>query len=141
MDKKLYRSMNNKIIGGVCGGIGGYLKIDATIIRLVWLFLLIAAGHFRGAFVILYIAAWIIMPARPAGEEEPAYTGARDKGVAILIGGGFVIYGMIKIAEKIFDKFDLDLILFGVSMWTLFWPAVFIVIGLCVIFLSGRKSK
>ena len=36
MDKKLYRSNINKMLCGVCGGIGEYFNIDPTIIRLIW---------------------------------------------------------------------------------------------------------
>ena len=36
MDRKLYRSNNNKMLCGVCGGLGEYLNIDPTIVRLIW---------------------------------------------------------------------------------------------------------
>ena len=36
MNKKLYRSKNDKKISGVCGGIAEYFGIDATIVRLLW---------------------------------------------------------------------------------------------------------
>ena len=36
MDKKLYRSNINKMLCGVCGGIGEYFNIDPTIVRLIW---------------------------------------------------------------------------------------------------------
>ena len=36
MNKKLYRNTQSKMIAGVCSGIGEYLNIDATIIRLIW---------------------------------------------------------------------------------------------------------
>lgn len=56
--KKLYRSKTNHIIGGVCGGIGEYLDVDPTVIRLIW-----AGGTFLyGAGLLAYIAAWIIIP-------------------------------------------------------------------------------
>lgn len=36
MNKKLYRSENNKMVAGVCGGIGEYFNVDPTLIRLAW---------------------------------------------------------------------------------------------------------
>lgn len=55
--KRLYRSNTNKVIAGVCGGIGEYFDIDPVIIRLIWiLFLFIGAGIFA------YIIAWIVIP-------------------------------------------------------------------------------
>jgi len=57
--KHLYRSDKNKVLGGVCGGLGEYLDIDPTVIRLVWvLFSLVSMG----IGILLYIMAWIIIP-------------------------------------------------------------------------------
>jgi phage shock protein C len=58
--KKLYRSKNNKILAGVCGGIGEYFNIDPTIIRLLWLLISITGGG-----LVAYIIAWIIIPQEP----------------------------------------------------------------------------
>lgn len=66
MDKKLYRSRQDQIIGGVCGGIAEYFGIDATLVRLAFvLFALI-----EGAGVIAYIIAWIIVPERPREDDR-----------------------------------------------------------------------
>lgn len=56
--KKLYRSRTNNIIGGVCGGIGKYLDIDTTIVRLLMFFLI----FFAGAGIFIYVIMWIIIP-------------------------------------------------------------------------------
>jgi phage shock protein PspC (stress-responsive transcriptional regulator) len=58
---KLYRSKKNRIIAGVCGGIGEYLKVDPTLIRLLWLLISIMGG----SGIIAYIIAWIIIPEEP----------------------------------------------------------------------------
>lgn len=63
MEKKLYRSNDNKIIAGVCGGIGKYFGIDPTVIRVGWAILACCGG----AGVIAYVLAAVIMPAEPAG--------------------------------------------------------------------------
>lgn len=57
MDKKLYRSRSNRMICGVCGGIGAYFNIDPTIIRLVWAILACA-----GVGIVAYIIAAIVIP-------------------------------------------------------------------------------
>ena len=61
--KKLYKSRVNKVLCGVCGGIGEYFNIDPTIVRL--LFVILTLGACSG--IILYIIAAIIMPERPEG--------------------------------------------------------------------------
>ena len=58
MDKKLYRSTSNKIVAGVCGGLADYFGLDATLIRIIWVLLILMAG----TGIIAYIIAWILMP-------------------------------------------------------------------------------
>jgi phage shock protein C len=55
--KRLYRSTKNKMLGGVCGGIGEYLDVDPTIIRLLWIIF-----GLTGIGVLAYVLAWIVMP-------------------------------------------------------------------------------
>ncbi len=64
--KKLYRSRENRMIAGVCGGLGEYLEIDPTLIRLAAVFLAL----WWGGGVLLYLLAWFIVPETPA-ETEP----------------------------------------------------------------------
>ena len=64
MSNRLYRSRTDQMIGGVCGGLSQYLKIDATIIRL--LFVLLALGS--GVGMVLYLILWVIIPYPDAGE-------------------------------------------------------------------------
>ena len=65
MQKKLYRSATNRVIGGVAGGLADYSGIDATIIRL--LFVAVAVFSAGVPAVIFYLIAWAIMPLQPAG--------------------------------------------------------------------------
>jgi phage shock protein PspC (stress-responsive transcriptional regulator) len=58
MEKKLYRSTSNKIIAGVCGGLADYFGLDATLIRIIWVLLVLMAG----TGILAYIIAWILMP-------------------------------------------------------------------------------
>lgn len=57
--KKLYRSSTNKVFCGVCGGIGEYLDVDPTIVRLLWV---LGTVFSMGLGVVAYIAACFIMP-------------------------------------------------------------------------------
>lgn len=61
MGKKLYKSNQNKMIDGVCGGIAEYFGIDPTVVRLIWaLFSLMG-----GCGILAYIIAAIIIPRNP----------------------------------------------------------------------------
>ncbi len=66
MVKKLYLSENDKIISGVCGGIGEYFQIDSTIIRLLWIVISIPTGFIPG--IIAYLIAAAIIPRPPKNE-------------------------------------------------------------------------
>jgi phage shock protein C len=57
--KKLLRSRKSRMIAGVCAGLGEYLDVDPTIIRLLWV--LFTFFSF-GAGILAYIIAWIIIP-------------------------------------------------------------------------------
>ena len=59
MEKKLRKSMTNKMICGVCGGVGEYFNVDPTVIRLIWAILTVMGV---GSGIIVYIIAAVIMP-------------------------------------------------------------------------------
>ena len=59
--RRLYRSENDKILGGVCSGLANYLRIDPAIVRII--FALISFGGF-GSGIIIYIIMWIVVPSR-----------------------------------------------------------------------------
>jgi phage shock protein C len=61
--KKLYLSKKDKMLAGICAGIGEMLDIDPTIIRLAFVFIGIATAIFP--LVIAYIIGWIIIPEHP----------------------------------------------------------------------------
>ncbi len=59
--RRIYRSGEEKILGGVCGGIAEYLGVDPVIIRLLW----VLGSLAWGAGILVYIIAWIIIPRNP----------------------------------------------------------------------------
>ena len=61
MEKKLYKSKQDKKLAGVCGGFADYLHIDVTIIRLLWVILTLCASI--GLWI--YIACALIIPEKP----------------------------------------------------------------------------
>lgn len=61
MKKRLYRSRQEKMIAGICGGLGEYFDIDPTLIRLA----MVAAVFGAGVGFLFYIFAWFIIPINP----------------------------------------------------------------------------
>ena len=64
MEKRLYRLRGDRKITGVCGGIGRYLGIDPTVIRVIW-----AIAALMGFGVLAYIVAALIIPEEPMAIE------------------------------------------------------------------------
>ena len=60
--KKLYRSTKDRWIGGVCGGLGEYFKLDPTLVRII--FILIAL-FMMGGGILIYLILWLIIPQEP----------------------------------------------------------------------------
>jgi len=69
MDKKLYRSRSNKVLTGLCGGIGTYFNIDATLVRIGFIILEFATA---GLLIIGYFIVAIIVPKEPAHTDHAA---------------------------------------------------------------------
>ncbi len=57
--KRLRRSDTNRSICGVCGGVGEYLGIDPTVVRLIWV---IASFASIGMGALIYLIAALVMP-------------------------------------------------------------------------------
>lgn len=64
--QRLYRSKNDRILGGVCAGLGEHLDVDPTVIRLIWAVVSVLS---IGTGIIIYILAWIIIPEDDTGGE------------------------------------------------------------------------
>jgi phage shock protein C len=68
--RKLYRSETNKMLGGVCAGLGEYFNIDPTIVRLVFVLAALLAGH----GILVYVILWIVIPPAPSAINQPITT-------------------------------------------------------------------
>lgn len=67
--KKLYRSRRNKVLGGICGGLGNMLGIDPTLARLG----VVLLTFFTGFFIIfsIYLISWLIIPLEGEPSKRP----------------------------------------------------------------------
>ena len=137
MTQRLYRSSRNKVIGGVCGGMGDYFDIDATLIRLIAV--VGALASFGGA-VFAYILIWIIVPqdfAVRGSEEfssEPfADTPRRKSSTWRVYLPGIILIGigaLLLMREYVFWFSFGDL-----------WPVLLVLVGLVLIMRNGRNRS
>jgi phage shock protein C len=64
--KRLYRSREDRKLGGVCGGIAEYLNVDSTVIRILWILFAIAYG----SGILAYLICWLIISEKPVLKPE-----------------------------------------------------------------------
>ena len=141
---KLYRSLSNRMIGGVCGGLGAYVNIDPIFIRL--LFILLLFGSDFG--FILYLLLWILVPeeGKAYGFKEDSF-GDKVKSMGddiqqavtqphpqsgLILGVGLIIIGGFLLLDK------LNLVWLHWMDMDILWP-VFLIIG--GIILLVRKQQ
>lgn len=132
MAKKVYRSKTDKMLGGVCGGLADYFNVDVVLIRLLWVFAILAGG----IGVIAYIAAWIIIPEEgyvhsgstingdQESQEGPFLSKqASDRQGQMIVGLIAVFIGVFLLIKQFFPFFP----------WHNIWPIIIILIGIAII--------
>jgi phage shock protein PspC (stress-responsive transcriptional regulator) len=152
---RLERSTTNRVIGGVCGGIAEYLAVDATLVRVTFVFTaFITAGLFVLAYIVLLVlmpqpgqpAPFTSSPPRAATDTAPMDSGQSPTTPAIVAPVDPAVHAAE--AERRRMAFGYVLIAIGVAFllsnagvfrfvqWQFLWPLVLIGIG--VLFLVQR---
>ena len=67
MNKQLTRNPNDKVIAGVASGLADYFGIDVTLVRILFLLMLLPGG----VSPLIYVVLWVVMPERSAAGAEP----------------------------------------------------------------------
>lgn len=136
--RRLYRSRDDRILGGVAAGVGEYFDIDPTLVRLAWLLIVL----WGGAGIILYLLAWILVPLNPAGNSHAAAAAEYDESNGASRG---------RATDRERDSVAWFLVVLGLAFvfiqtdflkW-LFFPGVMLAVLLIVIglFVLGRNRR
>lgn len=122
--RRLYRSRDDRVLGGVAAGIGTHVGVDPVLIRISFI-----ALAFTGIGVLLYLIAWIAIPEAPVGQEPTPVRSSGDAatGARILIGTALVVIGVLLLLD------------IYISVRRFIGPASLIVIGLAVIAYGARR--
>ncbi len=70
--QRIYRSRKERVLAGVYGGIGVAADVDPSLVRLAWILLTLLS---LGIGILLYLAAWLIIPEEPEAGTAPPATG------------------------------------------------------------------
>jgi len=87
--KRFERSSTDRVIGGVCGGLGRYFGIDATLVRIG----MVALALLGGTGLIIYAAALVLVPSD--GEVPAGPTDNRDRALAVSLAITLTIFGFV----------------------------------------------
>ncbi len=142
--KKLFRSQTDKIIAGVCGGLGKYLNIDPTIIRIAFVILAII----NGAGLIVYIILALVIPKEGQDQRQPVEQTIKEMADGIKkeavdmrekmqdqkswFGEKRNVIGLIIVVVGIFALINVLFPMHWIS-WNIFWPLVLVFIGFYII--------
>ncbi len=136
--KRLYRSHSNRVLGGVCGGLGQYFNIDPVLIRLVWLLLIL----FGGIGLLLYVIAWLIIPMEPEADEA-----RRAAPPVAAMGRGRFWWGL--------GLVGMGVVLWGSQFRFIYWPVIpgvhlhsrdfvplaLVLVGIYLLYTFGRAAS
>jgi phage shock protein C len=115
--RRLVRSRDDRVIAGVCGGLGRYLGIDPVLVRIAALILVFAGG----AGILLYVIGWIAMPEE---DGEGAIGASERTSGAVILGFAFVVLGAFFLLDEFWPDF---------LSWQYVWPIVLIGVGAAIL--------
>jgi phage shock protein C len=121
---RLTRSKRDRVVAGVCGGLGSYFAVDPVVFRIAFVVLALSGW---GGGVLLYVIAWLVMP--EGSETEPA-TAYRPRQGATFIGLALILAGGVALIDRILPNFDL-----------MFWPLAVIAVGVAVLIGGDRNDR
>ena len=149
MEKRLYRSELNKVVGGVCGGLGDYLGIDPVFIR-VFFILWTVLGELG---VLAYLILWVVMPNQSAAEAGETLSGdniggrvrsmgneigeiARQPSAELITfaGVGLIAWGVYHLLRRV----GFTWLVWDYSAYL--WPALLIIAGAVVLLRALRRK-
>lgn len=134
MTDRLYRSVDDRMIAGVCGGIAARLDIDPSIVRVVWALLILPTGLMALA---VYVVMWLVVPLAPTGPAMGAIRPAARRRYAgidaapLLMGGAFILVGAWFLLRELFPILDPGR----------FWPVALVILGIGLVVWAYQRSR
>lgn len=146
MENKIFRSIDDYMIAGVCSGLAKHFNIDPTIVRLIFVLLIFGGG----SGVLIYLILWLVIP-KEGGEEKEIDRGekvsefakevknkaesmakeikldtkTKKTGRISVLGVVLILIGTVTIWNQIFPR---------MIEWNFFWPGLLILVGILFLF-------
>ena len=142
MNRRLYRSRENRRLGGVAAGVAEFFDLDPTLVRVLW-FLSIFAGGFS---ILLYLGLWVIVPLEPLATDETAVTsaigepeghrhtrgGAGSGRVTTFVGIALILFGGLALVDAVLPAWA--------DSWRYLWPLFLVGIGAVLVAGAFRRE-
>ncbi len=127
--RRLYLSRTDKVVAGVCGGLGEYFGIDPVFLRIIAVLLV----FLHGIGLIGYFIAWIVMPKRPEEVEGTpvSHQSAPSSWNNYLPGAILILVGLYFLIDKHYWWWHLER----------FWPLLLIVAGVLLMVRFFHKNN
>jgi len=125
MNKKLKRSRSNRVIAGVCGGVGEYFNIDPVVVRIIWVLIAFMPG---GPGFLAYLVCALIIPEDDGVIYQEEDNEVNTNNTIMFLGIAFIVIGGIMLAKIIWPQFAFRVMNIGK-----YWPVLFIIFGIYII--------
>lgn len=122
----LRRSRDDRVIAGVCGGLGRYLGVDPVLLRVAFVVLAIAGG----GGILLYIVSWILIPEERSGEPLGTTRPSGFDTTRLIVGGTLIAVGTIMLLNLSIPRFGKYL-----------WPLALIAIGVAIVVQASTSRR
>ncbi len=133
--RTLYRHPTEKLVGGVCGGLGEYLGLDPSLVRILWVVATLASG---GGGLLAYLALWGLLPVGTSrgGQQQPPALELNERNLSraatlLILFGGLWLLANLGILPWLWRSFWN-----GVA--TIFWPGLLIGVGYLLLRSVGK---
>lgn len=122
---RLRRSTENRMLGGVCSGLGVYFNTDPLWFRLGFVLITLAGG----AGILIYLIAWLIIPAAVPGELVAGQSANITAHGPMMVGVALVAVGLMLLVNTLVPWFD-----------RVMWPIAVIAAGAGMLYLGSRNE-
>jgi phage shock protein C len=122
---RLRRSNTDKMVAGVCGGLGQYFNTDPLWFRIGFVIFTLAGG----AGILVYLIAAIVIPKAEPGEDVGTREGGLDAEAPVILGVALVGIGLMLLINNMVPWFD-----------KVMWPLAVVIAGAGLIYLGMRRE-
>jgi phage shock protein C len=135
---RLYRSRKNRVLAGICGGLGDYFNMDPIIFRVAWVALFFLP---YGGIFLLYLIGMFVIPEEPVMRTEDreeiviecSNQVSPPKDIAKLIGLMLLVLGVGALLSNLGVINYMEIRNYIRSLWRLGWPVLLIILGFFIL--------